>query len=345
MAISNARIAELLALRGEELSGDRQRAYRRASRAAFKWPEEAAELAAGSRPLTELPSIGAKLAGLIHSWFEEPPGDVPEPPDTRAGFTTFSAALALCEAYPGWTGGVKSDLQMHTLDSDGKVTAEEMAATGIERGYAHIAITDHSKGLKIAGGMDEAQLAVQGARIDSLNARLASEGRSFRVLKALEMNLSPTGEGDMDADALQGLDLVLGSFHSRLRVTDDQTDRYLAALRNPEIHVLGHPRGRIYNFRVGLKADWKTVCEAAADAGKALEIDAFPNRQDLNVELLHLAREAETWISIGTDAHTPDEMQYLPVGLAAALEARIPKERILNFLTTDELLAWTGRGP
>jgi histidinol phosphatase-like PHP family hydrolase len=144
----------------------------------------------------------------------------------------------------------------------------------------------------------------------------------------------------MELDFLGELDIVLGSFHSSLRTKEDQTDRYLSALENAAVDVLGHPRCRIYNFRVGLLADWKTVCEGAAASGTALEIDAFPDRQDLNVELLELAREAECWISMGTDAHTPGEMQYLPVGLAAAISAGIPKEKILNFMTVDQLGAW-----
>ena len=173
-----------------------------------------------------------------------------------------------------------------------------------------------------------------------MNAQLASDGLDFKVLKGIELNLSPEGAGDMDPACLRDLDLVLGSFHSSLRRKEDQTDRYLAALENPDVDVLGHPRCRIYNFRVGLLADWKTVCAAAAETGTALEIDSFPDRQDLNVELLELARDAGCWISIGTDAHNPVEMQYLPVGLAAAISARIPKERILNFMSAEELAAW-----
>ena len=143
---------------------------------------------------------------------------------------------------------------MHTHWSDGSGSITEMARAGLERGYEYIAITDHSKGLKIAGGIDELALARQGDEIDSWNK--ANQRTSFRVLRSIEVNLSPQGEGDMDPAALKRLDLVLGSFHSALRKKEDQTDRYLAALRNPEIQILGHPRGRIYNFRFGLKADW-----------------------------------------------------------------------------------------
>jgi histidinol phosphatase-like PHP family hydrolase len=165
----------------------------------------------------------------------------------------------------------------------------------MDLGYEYVAVTDHSKGLRIAGGIDEEALAGQGREVDALNDSLASQGRRFRVLRSLELNLRPDGTGDMDPEARGPLDLVLGSFHSSLRVKEDQTDRYLAALENPDINVLGHPRGRMYNFRVGLNADWAVVFERAAEVGKAVEIDCFPYRQDLDVRLLRLARDAGAW--------------------------------------------------
>ena len=104
--------------------------------------------------------------------------------------------------------------------------------------------------------------------------------------------------------------------------------------------MLGHPRGRQWNFRLGLIAEWSKVFEAAAELDKAVEIDAHPNRQDLNRDLLELAREAGVRISIGTDAHYTHELLFIEIGLAAALTAGIPKERILNFMTADDLVAW-----
>ena len=109
------------------------------------------------------------------------------------------------------------------------------------------------------------------------------------------MNLNPRGEGDMLPQSLSSLDIVLCSFHSSLRTLQDQTDRYLAALRNPNIEILGHPRGRIYNYRIGLAADWPRVLQKPR-ADKAMEIDCYPDRQDLNVELLKVAREHATRI-------------------------------------------------
>jgi histidinol phosphatase-like PHP family hydrolase len=205
-----------------------------------------------------------------------------------------------------------------------------------------VAVTDHSKGLPIARGMDEETLLRQGEAIGELNRRLAARGAPPVLLRSLEMNLTTEGEGDMDPNVLAGLDLVLGAFHSALRVTDDQTDRYLAAVRNPTVHVLAHPRGRRWNTRPGLHADWPRVFAAAAEANTALEIDAFPDRQDMEVSLVEAARDTGMWISIGTDAHRPDELANLELGVATAAAAGFPRERVLNRLDPDEIRAWAG---
>jgi histidinol phosphatase-like PHP family hydrolase len=144
---------------------------------------------------------------------------------------------------------------MHSLWSDGSSSIEELAEAGAARGYEYVAITDHSKGLKIAGGIDEEQLAQQADEIAAVNESLRRSHRAIRVLRSIELNLNPQGEVDMDLGSLATLDIVLGCFHSALRKKEDQTDRYVAALRNPAIHILGHPRGRICNFREGLRAD------------------------------------------------------------------------------------------
>src|SRR5213075_62112 len=191
--------------------------------------------------------------------------------------------------------------------------------------------------LKIAGGIDERALKRQAAEIAKVNVALSKSGSQLIVLRSTEMNLNPRGEGDMSPDSLRSLDLVLGSFHSALRTIEDQTERYLAALRNPHVHILGHPRGRIYNFRIGLKADWSRVFAEAARLDKALEIDCYPDRQDLNVGLLKLARAGGTRISLGTDAHHPWQLEFIHLGLAAAMRAKIPADRIVNFMTVQAL--------
>ena len=338
--LKNSRIAELLALEVDASSGHVQKALRRASRLAFLWPIEAVDLYRQTRSLTQLSGVGPHLERLIRAWIEDPP-DLPEPHPLRRNFLSLTEARELLSANPEWTRLLRGDLQMHTQYSDGAGTVQQMAEQGMSRGYEFIAITDHSKGLTIANGMDEKRLCRQGKEIDRVNRSLRKSGTRLQVLKSIEMNLNPRGEGDMDRHALGGLDLVLGSFHSALRTKEDQTGRYIAGLRNPDIHVLGHPRGRVYNYRAGLNADWPRVFAEAAALDKAVEIDSYVDRQDLSIDLLAMARESSVRISIGTDAHSPDQMSFIELGLATALLAKISREHILNFLSCDQVLGWS----
>lgn len=337
--LSNAQIAELLARQATEESGILSRAFRRAARSAFLWPEEAAQLLTQKRSLTELRSVGPFIEKQIRRWLEQS-SPARKAPVIRQNFISLAEARRLLAAKPECQRRLRGDLQMHTRWSDGSGTVAEMADAAANRSYEYIAITDHSKALKIAGGMDEDTLKRQRAEIAKVNAALSKSAAHVTVLRSIEMNLNPRGEGDMAPDSLRSLDLVLGSFHSALRTTEDQTERYLAALRNPDIHILGHPRGRIYNFRIGLKADWPHVFAEAARLDKALEIDCYPDRQDLNVALVKIARDHGTRISLGTDAHHPWQLEFIELGLAAALQAKLSPQQIINFMTVAELKNW-----
>ncbi len=327
--LTNLELAELLARRAEISKPPFSKALKRASRRALSWPVEARTVA----NLGELPGIGPALTRLLGEWFENPP-EPEEPPPLRRDFLSVAQARSILR---GLDWRARGDLQMHTVWSDGSHEVEDMADEARRRGYDYIAITDHTKGLKIANGLDEERLSEQGKEIRRLNDR--SDG--FRILRSCEVNLSPAGEVDMEAEALAELDLVLGCFHSRLRLKEDQTERYLAAIRNPHIHILGHPRGRIYNYRVGLSCDWERVFAEAARLDKAVEIDCFPDRQDLDVATLHLARDAGVRISLGTDAHSAHQLWFIELGLAAVWKAGISPERVLNFMPVEDLLAWS----
>ena len=333
----------MLAQQAERETGILSRAFRRAARSALLWPEEVSDLIEQNRPLTELRSVGPFIEKQIQNWIEKLPRRAKSVPAVRQDFMSLAEARRLLAKQPAWSKKLRGDLQMHSHWSDGSGTIAEMADAAKERSYEYIAMTDHSKGLKIAGGIDERALKTQGAEITEVNVAIRKSGLDLTVLRSIEMNLNPRGEGDMSPESLLDLDLVLGSFHSSLRTTENQTERYLAALRNPQVHILGHPRGRIYNFRIGLKADWPRVFEEATRLDKAVEIDCYPDRQDLNVELLKFAREHGTRISLGTDAHHPWQLEFIDLGLAAALRARIPGDRILNFMPLGELQAWTQR--
>jgi histidinol phosphatase-like PHP family hydrolase len=298
-----------------------------------------ADLVAQKLPLTILPGVGPHIQGRLLNWLSQPPV-MADPPPIRRGFLTVSQAQAVLRANPQFAPQYHGDLQMHSDWSDGAGSIRDMATAGEKLGYEFIAITDHSKGLKIAGGIDEQALKAQRQEIDEVNHQLKHHGSGLQVLHGLELNLNREGQGDIDPVALAGLDVVVGSFHSSLRETTDQTDRYLAALRNPTIQILGHPRGRIYNHRLGLQADWARVFAEAARLNKAVEVDAYPDRQDLDVALLKIAKKEAVRIAIDTDAHTPDQLEYVQLGLAAACLAKIPPAMIVNFLSVDELKRW-----
>jgi putative hydrolase len=339
VGLTNAEIAECLALVADEYSDHRKRALKKGSRAAFLWDEEAEDVLAQGRKLTELPRVGPWLAHLIRGWIEDPPGR-PETSPLRRDFMTMSEAVAVLERAPEWRAELKGDLQMHSTYSDGGGTISQMAEAAEALGHEYISITDHSKGLKIAGGIDEEVLARQADEIAAVNAALEARRSKLRVLRSIEVNLDPQGRVDMEEAALDSLDVVVGSFHSKLRVKDDQTERYVAALRNRHVNVLGHPRGRVYNFRLGLTADWPRVFAEAAATGTAVEINCYADRQDLNRELLKVATSSGCRFSLGTDSHAPVQLANVRFGLAAAVSAGIDRSRIVNFMPRDELLEW-----
>jgi histidinol phosphatase-like PHP family hydrolase len=259
---------------------------------------------------------------------------VPKPPPIRSGFLSLTQARRALAQTPLRANG---DLQSHTTWSDGKASPAEMAAAAQALGRAYLAITDHTHGLKIAGGMSAEEIVAQGRVIEEMNGAFPP---TFTVLRGVEANLAPNGTLDVTAKEVEGLDLVLGAFHSALRRTEDQTERYLAALRNPLVDVLAHPRCRVYDRRLGLVADWSRVCDEVARQGKAIEVDAYPDRQDLDLATLEQARAAGCFVSLGTDAHRPDELDSLDLGLAAVTLAGIPQKRLLNAWPAEEVKAW-----
>jgi len=338
--LTNADLGELLWTASRDEADHRRRALERASRASRFWPVEAQDLAASGRPLTALRAVGPWVAERITSWLEDPP-DAAEPDEMRRGFLTYAEVRRVLDPEPAWEATPHADLQMHTTDSDGGLSLREMIEAARSLGRTFVAITDHSETLAIAHGMSAERLAAQGRVIDELNRGSEDAGDPFRILRAIEADLFADGSIDMDDDALGSLDLVLGAFHSKLRSTEDETERYLRALRQPRLHVLAHPKARMYGRRSGLIADWRRVFAEAATLGKALELDATVWRQDLSVELATIAREEGVrWFSIGSDAHSAEELEFLPFGMATAALAGIPRDRILNYRSAEFVRSW-----
>ena len=338
--LTNGEIGELLWNARRDEQDHRRRALERASRASRFWTQEVAELVSAGRSLTELQTVGPWVAERIQAWLDDPP-EVPEPEEMRRGFLTLAEVRRTLDADPAWEATPCADLQMHTTFSDGGLPLDEMAASARSLGRAYVAVTDHSEALEIAHGMSAGRLAEQGRLVDELNRGFEAEDDPFRILRSMEVDLFADGSIDMEDETLATLDLVLGAFHSKLRSKEDETERYLAALRQPRLHVLAHPKARMYGRREGLSADWRRVFAEAARLGKALELDATVWRQDLNVQLATIAREEGVeWFSIGSDAHSAFELGFLSFGMATAARAGIPRERILNYRPVEFVRAW-----
>ena len=230
------------------------------------------------------------------------------------------------------------DLQMHSTWSDGSQTLAEIVRAGIGLGYRFCAVTDHSYGLKIAGGVSMAELAQQHREIDRLNAK--HRGR-FRLLKGIEANIRADGTIDMEADELARLEIVVAAPHSGLRSSGDQTPRMLKAVSAAGVHILGHPRGRKVGSRPGVSADWDRVFRAAAKSGVAIEIDGDPSRQDLDYDIARRAVDAGCLFALDSDAHATRELApYAATALAHARLAGVPVERVVNCWTLERLLKW-----
>jgi putative hydrolase len=234
----------------------------------------------------------------------------------------------------------RGDLQMHSVWSDGGDSLEGMIEGCLRRGYAFCAITDHSYGLPIAGGVPMTEIARQHLEIDALNARY---GGRFRMLKGIEANILGDGRLDLSEAERETFDIVVASPHSMLRTSSDQTPRMMAAVSAPGVHILGHPRGRMFGSRPGVTADWDRVFEVAAKTGVAVEFDGDPSRQDLDFELGTRAVRAGCLIAIDSDAHSAAELAYAETGLAHARLAGVPAERVINTWPLDRLLAWAVR--
>jgi histidinol phosphatase-like PHP family hydrolase len=232
------------------------------------------------------------------------------------------------------------DLQMHSEWSDGAPSVREIGDACLARGYAFAAVTDHSHGLKIAGGMSMEDAVEQRRAIDEVNAALA--GR-FHLLQGIEANIGLEGDLDLSAEEAATFDIVLAAPHSRLRRSEDQSQRMIRAIETPHVRILAHPRGRISGSRAGVVADWDAVFAAAAARGVAIEIDGDPARQDLDYTLAQRALTAGCLFALDSDAHTTSQLSYADTALAHARLAGIPPDRIINCWPLEQLLSWIAR--
>jgi putative hydrolase len=182
------------------------------------------------------------------------------------------------------------------------------------------------------------RFAAQHKEIDALNMEYA--GR-FRLLKGVEANIRADGSVDMTADELRRMEVVVAAPHAALRVSTDQTERMIRAVETEGVHILGHPRGRMYGSRPGVTADWPRVFAAAKEAGVAIEIDGDPSRQDIDYMLAKDAVAAGCLFALDTDAHGTHDFGYVDTAIAHARLGGVPAELVINTWPLQRLLAWT----
>jgi DNA polymerase (family 10) len=235
---------------------------------------------------------------------------------------------------------LKGDLHVHTDWSDGRDSIEAMATAARSEGCEYIAVTDHSKGLGIAHGLNEERLRAQMSEIRKLNEKLDG----VRILSGTEVDIRADGSLDLPDDILAQLDVVVAAVHSALSQDEDRmTRRVLGAMENPHVDIIAHPTGRLMGQREPVALDMEAIFRAAARTGTALEINCMPDRLDLKDIHIFRARELGVRLALGTDAHSTEHLRYSRFGLGMARRGWCEARHIVNSLSADELLTSLAR--
>jgi len=231
---------------------------------------------------------------------------------------------------------LKGDLQMHTKWSDGSNTIMEMANAAKKLGFEYICITDHTGNLKIANALDEKRIKKQRKEIDKANQQL----KNFTILHGTEVNIKDNGTLDMKDRVLKEFDIVLAAIHSGFKNSKEKiTQRLIKAMENEHIDIIAHPFGRLINERPAYEMDFDKVLEKASQTNTILEINAYPDRLDLNDVNVRAAIKACIKLSIGTDAHEASELRYYELGIATARRGWAEKKDIINTYSVKEMLS------
>jgi DNA polymerase (family 10) len=232
---------------------------------------------------------------------------------------------------------IRGDVHMHTHATDGKNSILEMAEAGIARGYAYIAITDHSKNLAMTNGLDDARALEHVKRIRQVDAEL---GDKIRVFPGIEVDILGDGALDLSGEVLAQMDVVIASVHSLFNQPEQQmTERVIRAIENPYVRILGHPTGRLLLRREPFQIDLTAVLRRASELGVAVEHNAYPDRLDLCDRDLRLAKELGCKIAINTDSHHVSHLTKMHYGIRQLRRAWLTKHDVLNTLEAREFLA------
>lgn len=340
--IRNADLAEaLFQLAESHPPGEERLGLLRAAYAVFDAPRELA----GPRrlpeaiPLETLPTVALLRSCASRDTLTAAVGRLsgphrPHRAAARDGFLSTTDVQALLASSYLEAGQLRGAAHWHTRNSDGAAPLEMMARTCLRRGYSWAVVADHSRGLACVNGLDAEGMRLQRGAIEGWNVR---HGDDLRVLPGLEAEILEDGRLDLPRAERDGV-LVIASIHSGLAERRDATNRILTALDEPGVWALGHPQGRLFARRTGIRANWEVVFAAAAERGVLVEINGFPRRQDLDEPLSRLALAAGCRFLLASDAHHPRHLGYDATALAIATAAGVPRDAIVNFDSLDRLL-------
>ena len=237
---------------------------------------------------------------------------------------------------------IRGDLQMHTTASDGNNSIEQMGEAARALGYEYIALTDHSKAVTVANGMDERRTLEQIKKIRAAQERV----RGIRLLAGIEVDIRKDGSLDLDDEVLAQLDVVVASVHSYMSMERAaMTDRILAAIENPYTQIIAHPTGRLVLRRDAFDYDMEKIFDDAAKHGVAMECNAYPDRLDLKDLHLRTAKQRGVKIVISTDSHAAQHLTYMKYGVITARRGWIEKKDVINTLSLGDFLAALRRKP
>lgn len=256
----------------------------------------------------------------------------PEARENKGEVDIFTEETELIES-----ADVQGDLHMHTTWSDGGQSVEEMVQQARDKGYTYIAITDHSKFLRVANGLNEERLRRQREEIERVNQKYDD----IHVFAGVEMDILPDGTLDFSDDFLKELDFVIGAIHSSFNQSREKVMyRLQTALENPYVSLIAHPTGRLIGKRDGYQVDMETLIEQAQETGTALEINANPNRLDLSANWAQFAQEQGVTIAINTDAHNFSMLDDMAYGISTAKRGWLKQETVLNTWSLDDVKAF-----
>lgn len=234
---------------------------------------------------------------------------------------------------------IKGDLHCHSNWDGGKDSIEELAKSAQILGYEYIGISDHTKFLKIEKGLDEKKLDQRNAEIDKLNEKY--KNAKFKILKGCEANILNDGSVDIKDEALSNLDYAIAGVHSSMKMPREKmTERVIRAMKNPNINIISHPTGRLINKRDECQIDLERLMRAAKETKTILEINAWPNRLDLNAKNIRMARESGVKMIINADVHHKSEMNFMEYGVAQARRGWAEKEDIINCWPLEKMLKY-----